>query len=367
MDKEVFIVGAGTAGLILARELSKKGISCTVFDQKKQPGTPASASGIISINGLKSIKTGYEDAVTNTLYGARLHAGKNTMSVMSKTPVAYILDRVLFNKILLNEAKEAGAKINLGKRITNEELDELSSKGIVVGADGAVSTVAKHFSMGSVDNYVLTYKAEYEITLDDIKNVDLFFDKDNSKGLFAWLCPNSDKILEIGVGVNSEVHNSKVAFERFVSKKEISERIADAMLMNENASIIPMKLRKKIVDDEKNVLLVGDAAGQIKPSTGGGIVFGGNAAIIASEVISKHIKTGIKLSEYEKIYKKKYVFDTKLHNILNKFYTNIGENGLGLTIRVLNNLGMSGFLSQYGDMDSPKNTFKNAFLRKRAR
>ncbi len=365
MNKRVFIIGAGTAGLILARELSKKGVDVEVFDQKKKPGTPVTASGIISINGLRSIRTNYEESVTNVLYGAMLHAGKSVMQIKAKRPIAYVVDREKFNEVLLKEAKEAGAKISLGKRILDEEIQRLSEQGILVGADGAISTVAKHFKMGKVESYVLTYKAEYETTLEDTKSVDLFFDKNISAGLFGWLCPNSERILEVGIGINPGKYNSKAAFEKFILRENIENKLKNATLLSEHASIIPMKLRKKIVDEKNNVILVGDSAGQVKPSTGGGIVFGGNAAIIASEIIYKHFNKGTSLNEYEKLYKKKFVFDTRVHKLLNNFYSNASEKSLSLTMRILNNIGMSSFLSEYGDMDSPKAILKNAILRKR--
>ncbi|MEM0201078.1 MAG: NAD(P)/FAD-dependent oxidoreductase [Candidatus Micrarchaeaceae archaeon] len=365
MKKHVFIIGAGTAGLILARELSRRGIETTVFDQKRKPGTPVTASGIISINGLKSIKTEYESAVTNILYGARLHAGKSVMNIKAKKPIAFVVDREKFSNILISEAKEAGTELLLGKRISENEIELLSKEGILVGADGAVSTVAKHFNMGNVESYVLTYKAEYETILDDTQSVDLFFDKEISAGLFGWLCPNSKSILEVGIGINPGKYNSRAAFQKFISNNNIDNKLKNTTLLNEHASIIPMKLRKKIVDEKNNVILVGDSAGQVKPSTGGGIVFGGNAAIIAAEIIQKHLQNKTSLKEYEKLYKKKFVFDTKVHKLLNNFYSNASEKSLSLTMRVLNNIGMSSFLSEYGDMDSPKTMIKNAILRKR--
>ncbi len=364
MRKKVFIIGAGTAGLITARELARKGIDTYVFDQKKQPGYPATASGIISIKGLESIKTSYKKSITNKLYGARLHAGNTVMEIKAKKPIANVVDRVIFNDLLLEEAGAAGAKIILGKRVSEHELDIYAKEGVVVGADGAVSSVAKHFEMGNVENYVLTYKAEYEVDVENTGSVDLFFDSKNSKGLFGWICPNSKRILEIGIGINPGKFNSKIAFERFLLNKEVYQKIEGAELLNEHASIIPMKLRNKIADDNSGVVLVGDAAGQVKPSTGGGIVFGGNAAILAAEIIHGYVHGTAKLSEYQKLYRKKYVFDTRVHALLNRFYSNTSEKGLSMTMRVLNNLGMSTFLSEYGDMDSPKSILKNIILRR---
>ena len=275
-----------------------------------------------------------------------------------------MVDRGIFNDLLLEQASSYGAIISLGKRISDQEFENMKNNGILIGADGAVSSVAKHFKMGHMNNYVLTYKAEYKMKVCDTKSVDLFFDKKISEGLFGWLCPNSENLLEVGIGINSGKTSSKNAFHKFISKTEVASVLENAELINEYASVIPMRLRKKLVDSKNRVLLIGDAAGQVKPSTGGGIVFGGNAAIIAADIIKKYMNNSATLEEYEKIYKKRYVFDTKIHSILNMFYSNLGEKGLGLTMRLLNNLGMSGFLSEYGDMDSPKRTIKNILLRK---
>ncbi len=362
MSENVVVIGAGTAGLIAARELSSKGINTTVYDQKRVLGYPVTASGIISINGLKSIGVDYEQAITNTLYGANIHSGKKVMRIEAKAPMAHVLDRQRLNELCYEQAVTAGATIILQRRINQEQMKGFSAdKDIVIGADGAVSAVARHYGMGELRDYVLTYKAEFDREVQDPRKVELFF-YEEYKGLFGWLCPNSNNVLEAGIGIKPGKLNSKKAFESFVKRKEIEDIVGGAKMSVGHASLIPMKLRKKIVDIDKKVLLVGDAAGQVKPSTGGGIVFGGNAAILAAKTIYRHIEYGKSLSEYSSFYRKKYMIDTAAHSVLNRVYSGAGSRGMGFGIKVMNFMGIGSLLGKYGDMDSPTRMLRNIVL-----
>ena len=366
-SRNVSVIGAGTAGLIAARELAQAGISTTVYDQKRVLGYPVRASGIVSINGLRSIGVDYKSAVTNTLYGARLHAGKSTIEIDAKSPMAHVVERMRFNELCREQAEKAGAGVVLGRRITPELLSGIRSKGdITVGADGAVSTVAKHYNMGELGDHVLTYKAEYEVESSRPDTVDLFFDKEY-KGLFGWLCPNSRSVLEVGIGVSPGRYNARRAFESFVRRHEIKDMVEGRKMLDGQASIIPMRLRRRIVDLGNRVLLVGDAAGQVKPSTGGGIVFGGNAAVIAAKTIRRHLLHGTSLREYEKFYKKRYGPDTALHFLVNRLYSGMGGRGAEFGIRAMRFMGLSSLLGRYGDMDSPTRLIANVAMRRRAR
>jgi len=234
---------------------------------------------------------------------------------------------------------------------------------VIVGADGAVSSVAKHFSMGGIKRFVLTYKAEYGVSTENMKKVDLFFDRKMYPGLFAWLCPNSSEILEVGVGVDSRSGNAKSAFDNFVRTDYVSKILDGAKALDEGASLIPMSLRERIVDGKNGVVLVGDAAGEVKATTGGGVIFGGNAAIIASDVIRRHIKEGEPLETYRKEFMRRYSLELKLHGAIRRLYSSLDSGHIGKIISVLNFLGADEFLGEYGDMDMPSRTIKRFFLR----
>ena len=128
-----------------------------------------------------------------------------------------------------------------------------------------------------------------------------------------------------------------------------------------HASIIPLGYRKVTV--KGNVLLVGDAAGQVKATTGGGIIFGAACARVAADVISAHIEHGTALAHYEKMWRRQYGMDLKLHAALHNYYSSMGPRSLALLIRMSKLFGAEQFFSRYGDMDSPSTMLKRFVLR----
>jgi flavin-dependent dehydrogenase len=362
MKSTVSVIGAGTAGLIAARELCRKDIKVSIYDQKSVPGSQIHASGILSLSGLKTLDVDYHKASTNRLYGANIHAGGENIEIRSKEAKACVLDRKELNEICIEEAVREGVRMNLGKRVTGTELDVLHASSIILGADGAFSSVAAHFGMGSIGRYVLTYKAEFNVGGRG-GVVDLFFDRETTPGLFGWLCPNSEDILEVGVGIDSKKGNAKKAFERFIKTKEITKIIDGARMIDGGASMIPISRREQVVDNVAEVLLVGDSAGQVKASTGGGIIFGSNAAIIAAEEIQRHIEDGTSLASYEKRFVKEYGLDMALHKVINSLYSRIGNRSIGIGLKCMRWFGVDSFLGKYGDMDRPSLMIKRALLR----
>ncbi len=364
MKDSVAVIGAGTSGLILAKGLAQLGIDVTVYDQKEVLGSPVRASGILSINGLRSLGIEYEEAVTNTLYGATIHANKRSMHVESEEPKAHVLERHALNEICRKEAEMQGAKIILKRKINNSDLEELSKESIIVGADGAVSSVASYFKMGPIKEYLLTYRAEYKGDVENARSVDLFFDKSITPGFFGWLCPDSTDTLEVAVGISPSAGNAKAAFERFTRSGSMKGILGGYAFAGGMASMIPIGMRRRMADSKKEVLLVGDAAGQVKPSTGGGIIYGGNGAMMAAHAIYNYIKHGEGLEAYEKAYRKRYGKELMLHSAIHKAYAGLGGRGMGIAIDIFIALGVDGFLGRHGDMDMPSLMLKRLFLRR---
>jgi flavin-dependent dehydrogenase len=352
------VIGAGVNGLILARELSKLDIPTTVYERKKGIEPSKSSSGILSVSGLKSLGINVKNIWLNKLYGANIYFEKSVLHIKSKELQAYGIDREKLNIQLREEAESNGAKILYGKSISKSELSNMD--GIIAGADGAVSNVASYFGFPSIKRFVLTYRAEYKAKKEDMETVDLFFDNNITKGLFGWVAPHGDDI-EIGVGIESKLGKSTDAFKKFIMKKEVKDLIKDARFIGGGASIIPIALRKRFAYDVKNVLLVGDAAGQVKSTTGGGIIFGGNAAIIAAKAIHDKINSGISLEAYERNWLREFGMEVRFHNLIHSIYSSLSNRQLDYLARFLKALSIEKVLSKYGDMDRPSLIIKRMF------
>ncbi|MDE1855936.1 MAG: NAD(P)/FAD-dependent oxidoreductase [Candidatus Micrarchaeota archaeon] len=363
MKDRVAVIGAGTAGLMAANRLCELGIDTEVYDRSKTPGYPVRASGILSISGLGTLGVDYKKVMTNALCGARLHIGRELVRIKARKPMAYVLERHELNNLLLEESKRLGANVMTGAAVNGALLDRLSKDRIIVGADGAVSTVAKHFGFPPIGRQVLTYRAEYDYELADSEMVDLFFDNKITPGFFGWICPNSSGIAEIGIGIDSKYGNSRSSFEKFKKIGQVDEIVKNGRLITEGASFIPIGMREHFVKDREGVLLVGDAAGQVKPTTGGGIIFGGNGARYAAGAIKNHLESGAKLSEYERMWRKEFQKEVGLHSFFYNLYSSLDGKSLERIARAIKFFGLDSFLGKYGDMDRPSVVIKRFFLR----
>lgn len=365
MHKQVNIVGAGVIGLFLAEKLANSGIRVSVYDGKKRIDQDSKkASGILSVKGIKKLKLDYYNSKINELNGAILHSNSNNIKVKSKTTQALVLDRGLLAKKLYKNAIDAGADIVLNKRLSPEDIRIMqeNSSNIIVGADGAISSVANTFNFDPIKRYVFTYKAEYtHSNIRDKRMVELFFSGKIVNGFFGWVAPHSDSKLELGIGTDDRIgESSKNAFDRFLQNERIKEILEGAHNTNIYASIIPISRRKRTVI--KNVMLVGDSAGQTKSTTGGGIIFGMLCANITAHCIINNIKKGSNLNSYERMWRYKYGTDLLLHDILHKYYSTFNKS-FDRLIRISNILGLNNFLGEYGDMDSPSLMIKRFLLR----
>lgn len=362
--KEVVIVGAGVVGLVAAREMAARGLDVTVYDQKRRVSDNAEkASGILSKEGLDRIGIEYDVAKVNTLYGAVLHAGKQKLRIKARDVKALVLDRRKLVESCMEEAEKEGAKIILGKKIGKEELLALNDKSrVIVGADGAVSGVASVFGFPKINEFVLTYKKTYnKAHVDDSGVVDLFF-YSRANRFFGWSAPYSSSTTELGIGVSSRARTSSTkAFDEFIRLGEVASMIENAKGETGYASMIPLEARKKTVSG--NVLLVGDAAGQVKATTGGGIIFGALCAKVAAEAVERHLVRGEPLDIYEREWKRRYGADLKLHRMIHEYYSSLSSRNFESFFRIARVLGAEAFFSKYGDMDRPSTMLKRFFLR----
>lgn len=366
MDKKVIVLGAGIVGLTLAKELAVHGIDVEVYDAKRSVADGAAkASGIFSVSGLSRIGIDPKDAIVNTLDGATLHAGRETLSIKTKKTIAYVVDRGLLAELCKDTAIKAGAKVILGRKFDRKELHELANdkNTIIVGADGAVSTVAAAFSFPKIEEYILTYKAEYaNADITDPKAVGLFFSNEIAYRFFGWTCPYSKDKIEIGIGISDRAKiNSIAAFSKFTHGGMLDGLLKGSERLNGYASIIPLSSRSSTVKD--NVMLVGDAAGQVKATTGGGIIFGCSCAKVLANTINSNMKKGTSLHAYDREWRKRYSIDLNMHRFVHDYYSNLKVSNFEVMIKVMKIFGAEKFLSEYGDMDQPSLILKRFFLR----
>ena len=299
---DVVIAGGSVAGLFCAREIAKQGHSVLVIEEDYEIGTPEHCGGLVSISGLEQLGVvPHRKTFEHLIETAEIFApgGKSFSINSSKQKVAEI-DRRELDKQVAYQAQKNGAEIKVRTSFKEKTEDGvITSDGkikckIIVDARGVSSLIHK-------DRTGILASAQYEVYADWIKKgkVEVYLDQVKYPGFFSWSIPLGDGFGKVGVA--GKGINAAEALEEFLLQKGKYSTIRKIY-----APIWVKGPIEKFVTD--NVVTVGDAAGQSKPTTAGGIFSCGMGGIFAGRAISKFLDSGKKsdLNEYKKNWNEKF-------------------------------------------------------------
>ena len=296
------IAGGSIAGLFCAREVASNGHSVLVLEEDYEIGTPEHCGGLVSISGLEDLGVvPHRKTFDHFIESAEIFAPNGTSFIVNskKQKVAEISRREL-DKQVAHQAQKMGAEIRV-KTSFLEKTDEgirtndgIIQCKIIVDARGVSSLIQK-------DREGILSSAQYEIFADWIKKgkVEVYFDQEKYPGFFAWIIPSSEGKGKVGVAGRGI--NAAETLERFLATKDRFSIIRKIFA--------PIWIKGPIENFVKeNVVIVGDAAGQSKPTTAGGIFSCGLGGVFAGQAISKFLESGNKtdLEEYQKRWNDKF-------------------------------------------------------------
>ena len=340
---DVIVIGAGPAGCKTAEIIAKKGYDVLVLEEHSSIGKPTQCTGLVSQRIGKIPK----EIVVNKIKIARFYSGNNYFEIKSKKPV-YVINRGKFDKYVAEKAKRAGVYFKLSTRFLDFKNGEaLTSKGnyrtkLLVGADGPNSSVAKISGIKLPKNILSGVQVNVKSHFDP-GTVELWFGSDIAHGLFAWVVPESSNAARVGLATDK---NPNKFFEKFLKK-----RLGEIKSTDRIGDVIRYGLIKKSVAD--NVLLVGDAACQIKPFSAGGLVYGQISAKYAGEACVKALETEdyskkFLSRNYDKEWKKELENPIRKGLFMKKVFSKIQDKPF--SFKLIKNLGITK-LSSVMDMD----------------
>lgn len=372
-DFDAVIVGAGPVGSTIAYYLSKNGLDVAIADKKKQIGYPLQCAGILS-NHIFDVNELPDEVILNSVKGAFLHTKNHILNVKKDESVAYVIDRIAYDEFLLNRAVDNGATFINQKVIDVDgemgvtylsNSQEIKSK-VIIGCDGYNSLLSK--SIGNkLDNFQASQML-VKINDEDIQsfrnsneNVDDYVDTyllDDILPGFLWVIPLGENNYRVGFFSNQDHKIQNEILRNFLDAN------FDYELIEKYKGFIPIfDDKNKLV--ENRLLLIGDAASQVKPTSGGGLLI----AFDACRMACKHIIGAIDgddigmLNEYEKEFRKKYLKEFNDQFKVQRTLGLLSDADLDYLFSKLRENDCERLISEYGDMDTQSELVKEFIKR----
>ena len=301
-EYDVVIAGGSISGLISAREIAKKGYSVLVLEEGFEVGTPDHCGGLVSKSALHDLGVEPTEKTFDSVINSALifsPSGKQ-IEIDSKKQEVIVVNRRELDKQVALQAQQSGAEIRVKtsfqektKRGVRTSVDEIICK-ILVDCRG-VAALINNQRDGILPS------AQYEVYADWITDgkVEVYFDQIKYPGFFAWIIPSGNGIGKVGIaGKEINISNTMEQFLRNKGKHSTIRKI-----------FAPIWIKGPIQDFvSQDTVIVGDAAGQAKPTTAGGIYSCGMGGLFAGNAIIKYLETNkySQLQHYQKFWHDKF-------------------------------------------------------------
>ncbi|MCI4367318.1 MAG: NAD(P)/FAD-dependent oxidoreductase [Thermoplasmata archaeon] len=377
---DVLVVGAGPAGSTLAGELARRGHSVRIVEEHPDVGHPVQCAGLVSDRVLEL--AGHPNVVRRPVRGATVF-GPSLGRVHFNAPVpkAYVIDRAGLDIALADRATRAGATLTSGVKfdglarssnglpiarlVRGTGAPEEVEARLIVGADGVASAVARAFRIRRPVEILPAYEVEFSESPGDPDQVEVYLGNSISPGLVGWWIPDGAGGARVGVAVSAGPTTAKSYCDRLVA---LLARRFGAPLRGPTkvlVSGIPIGLLARTVGDR--VLLVGDAAAQVKPLSGGGIFTGMRCAGLAAETIdaalrSNDLSAGA-LGAYERAWREELGPEFERALYLRRVMVRLKDPDLDRIITALDAAELKGAIVAFGDIDFPSRLARQLFLR----
>jgi len=291
--RDVAVIGAGPAGLTAARALAARGHDVVVLEEHAGIGVPVHCTGVLGVDAFTEFDLPRE-SILGTAHTARFVAADgSSVSVDAERVEAAVVDRALFDQGLAASSRRAGAELRSGARV---RAIAVGAAGVTIGVEGGDRVEARACIIACGANYrfnrqlglgvprTFVQSAQLEQPLDGLDRVEVHLGREVAPGGFAWLVPlERDGRPHARLGLMCDTR-ALARFRQFAVR--MRERFGAAGdWPDPRLKVLPLGPVSRTYGTR--LLAVGDAAGLVKPTTGGGIYYSLISGRIAAETLDE--------------------------------------------------------------------------------
>jgi geranylgeranyl reductase family protein len=294
---DVIIAGGSVSGLLAGREIAARGLSVAILEEDAEIGTPEHCGGLVSINGIQNLGIiPSSNAIENKIKYARIFSYSKIFELNAEEQKVIVLDRRVFDKQIAFQTQRMGGDIRV--RCSMRSISKKNDSGnddhhhyyyevrtsegnlkcnYFVDARGVTSILQRN-------REGVLQSAQYEVYASWIERdtIEVKFDSERYPGFFAWIIPTGRGKAKVGVAGKSI--NAANALKSYMDSKGQSYSVIRKVYA-------PIWVRGPLETFVYGrTLIIGDAAGQTKPTTAGGIYTCGMGGIFAGRAIAKSIE-----------------------------------------------------------------------------
>ena len=328
---ELIIVGGGPSGLVTGINLLNLGFETLVIEKESQVGIPQHCSGIVSKRFIDSVGLPH-NLIVRRLYGVKLYIGNEEYSFRSTTPKAYVIDRFRYEKWLGDKYMNKGGKIKF-----NTKVDDLKTirSNTVIDSRGAFSYIKKRRSgvLPAIQNIVSI--PGIESSLADYAHI--YVDRQRNPYFFTWAVNIGGERWKVGTAGFGNIRDNIINMVKLLN--------ADNPHLEDNLYGFVIVGGPFNRFRYGNVILIGDSAGQVKPTTGGGLLYHVTAAkFLASSIYEKQWR-------YEHEFYKMFGKEIRLQKMVRNIFLNLSNQEVKELAEVITDKELAVLLMSMGDMD----------------
>ena len=374
-DFDIIVIGGSANGSQAAHTSAKRGARVAVIEEHPTTGLPEHCSGLFSYWGLEKIDSYPPDNIVFNydIYGSRIISpnGK-TLTVKKNYKHALVCDRAAYDRFLLERSVKVGVTLFQPFRAThvkrvngsiyvtasNSNHDQLElTCSLLISAEGVRGTMVSQLGLAAPPVTKTVNAAQFymnDLSGVDHELVEVYQSQKYAKEFFAWLIPMSSTSAKIGLGTSRKAASKQLA--KMISEHPVlKEHCKNADITRKTGGRIPTTGPVKQTYGD-NLLLVGDVAGQTKPTTGGGVILGGIAAQIAGNVaadaVTENRFDANYLKRYEKLWKKEMHNNLRLMRLVRLYMDKLTDNEMNSFFASLASRGILEDIQTHGHVDN---------------
>lgn len=370
MDEyDVAITGGGPIGCFIAEQLAAKGRNVSILEEHSDIGEPMHCAGLVTKRVIDITQSPKEGIIQNRIYGAIIHSPDGSELAIGGNKIhGIVINRRSFDEHLAKKATNSGAALSLNNKVISvkkhHQYIELTCQHdnqastvrckLLIGADGSHSQIRNLFAFPKPTETLSGIGADLSDALLDPHFVHIFVGQTIAPGFFAWVIPTNSHGTTARIGLCIGRH-SRQSLQHYFTTLLQQPLLQQTTIMKRYGGTIPLGVLKKTTDDR--IMLVGDAAAQVKPTSGGGLYTGlvcaNHCSSIAENAFQANHFDESFLRTYHKRWTEEIGRELSLGMQFRKIFTRLTDDQINKYLKKLNTKKAIDIINTYGDIDYP--------------